>query len=629
MQAGWNRAVSVWRARARAGQVAAAPSTLATAPREPAFPWVCALVLGVCLWLALRYAPALGFYSPDSALKWLQLKSLRFEAGALRTGLDYFGRSFDPQLRSIPLGESFFAVREGEIELVWPPWFALMSWPFQWVFGASGMRMLPALSACACGLFSARIAVRLAGARTRTSALVIAVLASPVIVYGMLAWEHAISSALACWGVWSWLAPPRAAWRTALAGAVLALACAMRAEIWVLCAALLTAALCTGREERRAGVALGFALGCATLPFALWAVLHTEHALPANAARNFSHASLDYLRKTGADVLAVFSWGSADTLTWVGVGSTLTLVVASALDRRALAAHGGAAPRKLAHLHGLSLGAYALIAGLLVGRRLFEHGDTLHGLLESAPWLLLALAPGPGASAGRAARLLWLSMLAYVLFYLLSITLFSWAGPNGGREWGPRFILPVFPLAAPLLVLRWRQGLTSAPWLRRAHQGSVLLCVSLAFALHVKGLSVVQRAERMQANLAQQLSLMPEGTLFVALEWWIPTLLASQFERRATFWVQDPVAWNEIVSRAACAGKGDVWLAGMELPEPESLRAFTVPQLELEQHSEIALDGLVLRSLSASPRSAELCDYLSTHAVPYPPEAGRKSPLPR
>ena len=565
------------------------------------------------------------FYSPDSALKWLQLKSLRFDAGALVTSLRYPGRAFDPQLRAVPLGESFFSVRDGQIELVWPPWFALMSWPFQSVFGARSMRVLPALGACACGLFSALIAAKLTRAPSRVLTLLIALLASPVIVYGMLAWEHAVAAGLVCCSVWLWLGPPPAAGRAALAGLLLALACAMRAELWVLCGALLAAALTTGRDERRAGVSLALWLGCATLPFALWTLRRTEHALPANATRNFTHASLDYLRKTGADVLAVFSWGSADALAWLGVGCALALLTAAAFSSKYIAADGSGASRALERVNGVCFGLYGLLAALLLGRRLMVDADTLHGLLESAPWLVLALAVGPGASAQvsstseRTARLLRRSLGVYVLFYLFSISLFSWAGPNGGREWGPRFILPMFPLAAPLLVLGWQQSRAAARWLRRTYQGSALLCVGLAIALHVKGVWVVQRSERTQAGLAQQLFAMPADTIFVALEWWMPTLLAAQFERHATFWVRDPLAWNEILGRAACADRGQVWLAGMALPDRESVRALTAPQLELDQHSEVGLAGLVLRSVSARPRTPELCSYLATHAITYPP----------
>jgi len=577
-----------------------------------AFACVCLLLLALTLWLALRFAPALGFYSPDNALKWLQVRSLRFEGGALRTSLHYAGRSFDPQLRAVPLGESFFTLRDGQIELVWPPWFALLSWPFEALLGARGLRVLPACGAVVAAACSALLAGRLIGRRARVPTLLLGLLASPLIVYGMLVWEHAITAALACAAVWLWLgelsvrAPRLRSWRSALAAAALALACAMRAELWVLCAALLFAAACSGREERHASLALGVWLAVSSVPFALWTFAHSAHALPANAVRNFSHASLEYLRKVGAGVIAIFGWGSADALAWLGVVSCAAWLV--------LAAVSGERRAWLGRARGTALTLYALIAALLVGRRMREATDTLHGLLESAPWLLLALGTVPRALLQearvaerrlRALRLLARSLGAYVLFYLLSITLFSWAGPNGGREWGPRFILPLFPLAAPLCVLSF-EARNGTSWRRAASY----VCVGLALALQVQGLWLAQRAEREHDKLSRQLLAMPEGTLFVALDWWLPTALAVQFERRASFWLDDPAQWNEILARAACEDRAEVWLAGTQLPPPDVLRALTIPQLELEQHAQVELPPLKLRSLSARPRTPELCDWL-------------------
>jgi hypothetical protein len=172
-------------------------------------------------------------------------------------------------------------------------------------------------------------------------------------------------------------------------------------------------------------------------------------------------------------------------------------------------------------------------------------------------------------------------------------------------------VLPLFPLAAPLAV----QALAPGPWAPRARQLVALSCAALALILQLQGLRLVHRAEKEQDTLARKLLAVPPEIVFVAFEWWLPTVLAPQFEQRAMFFLKDAKYWNEIVARAACAERGEIWLAGPALPAPEIVRAFTIPQLELTQGAQVELSAIQLRSLSARPRTPELCTYLAEHPV--------------
>jgi hypothetical protein len=61
--------------------------------------------------------PAMTFWSPDCAAKFLQMASIRFDPG-LRIDAPYVGRSFDPALLAPPLEPMYFDVRGGELRMV-------------------------------------------------------------------------------------------------------------------------------------------------------------------------------------------------------------------------------------------------------------------------------------------------------------------------------------------------------------------------------------------------------------------------------------------------------------------------------------------------------------------------------
>lgn len=527
--------------------------------------------------LALVILPVDGFYSPDSALKWLQVKHLRFVTD-LATALPYPGREFDPTFKSVPLGESFFTVHEGAIELVWAPWFALLSWPWHRLFGVHGLHVLPVVCAFTTALIIALWAGRLLGARFRAPALLASALATPVFVYGMLVWEHAISTLFAVVGVWQWLESIRVQqrWRALIAGVSFALAIALRTEVLLLCAALGLALLAAGARERRDSALFALTLAAALAPFVLWNVLRMGYVVPANAARNFGRPSLDYLQGAGASFISDFLWGSRGT--WPAIGA----IAAAA----AIAATRVRNARWRDPALAVALGVFTLAACAALYRTFVQRLEAAHGWFEIAPAILLAVCaicseaePAPQPSAAGTLVLLQRTLILYTLFYAFSIVLLSWAGPSGGQEWGPRFVLPVYPLAVPLILhFLARERL-------RIVRGLGVALLGLGAVMEYAGLTTVERMQRVAAAQGRWLQHIPEQDPLVALHpnWWVPSLLISEYERRPMFIVHDPWAWNEIVIRALQAGRKRVWLVGTGLPDPPTVRALTLPDIELKE----------------------------------------------
>src|SRR5262249_21200198 len=145
-----------------------------------------------------------GFYSPDATLKFLQLLSLRWDSG-LRSSIPYPGRELDPLWLSVPLGDSFFSVRANELHLVWPPWFALLCRPAYALFGYCGLHLVPAAAAAACAVVAGALSGVVTGCASRVWAALLTGIATPVLIYGVLFWEHGLAALFATLGAWQLL----------------------------------------------------------------------------------------------------------------------------------------------------------------------------------------------------------------------------------------------------------------------------------------------------------------------------------------------------------------------------------------------------------------------------------------
>ncbi|HEX7667872.1 MAG TPA: hypothetical protein VF407_25270, partial [Polyangiaceae bacterium] len=133
-------------------------------------------------------------WSVDSCAKLLAVKSLRFD-GHFHYDVPYLGRPWDPGLLAVPVGETFYDIRFGEIHISWPELFPLLVWPFYRAFGWLGLYVVP----LTCGAASVYLCGRIAETIRSKSGWIAALVAgsmTPVVVYSTLLWEHTPALAL-------------------------------------------------------------------------------------------------------------------------------------------------------------------------------------------------------------------------------------------------------------------------------------------------------------------------------------------------------------------------------------------------------------------------------------------------
>jgi hypothetical protein len=220
-----------------------------------AVPWL--LVVAACVGLSVfvmrntRYGV---FFSGDGGLKFAMV--LRHAQGSLDSVVPVPAEPWARQLWRAGL-EPFgppFAYPDGDLlRVVFPPLFLLLATPAFVVLGPLGLFSLP-IAGFAGSLGAIILVARRLGAGFWAAAgAVVTAIASPLILYGAIFWEHTLAAALAIVAVRLFLASGRGA--ALLSGAVMAVASAVRPECAVFAFALFAVFAVVARDRRRAALA--------------------------------------------------------------------------------------------------------------------------------------------------------------------------------------------------------------------------------------------------------------------------------------------------------------------------------------------------------------------------------------
>lgn len=508
------------------------------------------------LYLAIAASgPPLGFWSPDSEIKFLQLQNLRWEGGP-KIDLRLPGRPLDPNFFAVPLGHAFYEVREGHVFLVWSIVFPLASLPFYKLFGPLGLFVIPAISGAGAAYVTGRMAEHLRPRSGIWAALLVG-LTTPILLYSAAFWEHTLAVFCSTWGIYKVATSERIFARVAGGVAIGFAAGTLRADVYPLVAAFVLVAIVVDRK-RAAALVSGLALASAPS----WAVnmlLH-KHMLPLNAAKNFTHFSLEYLRARTWRFFPDFIAGRGVALEIATVFAILAIVAALLLrftrdEARAPVAKTWLFPPILAALAVLAfVGAHTLL-------EMQPAPAAFHGFLSISPFLLMAAAFHPATSHDpKTGRMLALTTSLYVVLYAASISTATPLGPAGGfLEWGPRFFLPIYPLGIALATAAAPAWLEGTEGVRRTALVASLASLVLVGAMdEATGLRVLGTQTRNRHALRQMLSASNEPV--ISDVWWALLTPTGAGADKPMFFAWYFELFRDLVLNARAAGATEVTL---------------------------------------------------------------------
>ncbi|MDO8532852.1 MAG: hypothetical protein Q7T26_11950 [Dehalococcoidia bacterium] len=505
--------------------------------------------------------PSGVFWSPDSNLKYVQMLSLRWDDG-LRFDMPYPGRALDPDLQAVPLGPTFYEIRQGNIHIVWPLLFAAMSLPFYLLFGHAGLFLLPAASGAGTVYLTGRLTERLRPGAGVWAALVLG-LTTPVLFYSVMFWEHTVAVSCATLGAYLLLTARdgSSSWRLAFAGAAIAFAAGgLRAEMYVFAAGFFLAVLLFYQGRARWATLLPLAAGAVVTSLPLWTLNYITNGspLPLNAAKNFSTITLDYLSQNGMYAIVHLLVGDGAPLE---VAFLFCMAAAVAIAVFQWTRGPGRGSLLNLSLIVLSAAAWVIFAVSLPPfnyptQKVFN----FHGFLAISPFLVFGMLTRVRAlddAADRTRRMLALATFLYAVLYLVSISLVSAIGPNGGAlEWGPRFFLGIYPLLTVLAVTSVAY-LLRMPEMAAARRGLLTLAVVLALAgtaFQTVGLLGVARDVALNRDLIAHVRALPPEEPIVTDSWWMPVTVPTEFFSHRMLFLPSAEQFRDWVPKARDRG---------------------------------------------------------------------------
>jgi hypothetical protein len=496
------------------------------------------------------------FWSLDEGGKLLYIQNV-IQRASVTAPLIYPGRALDPNLEYLPL---FFYARQGsDIYSWWPVGFPLLTLPFYRLLGWAGLYVLPALAGAAASGLSALIAVRLAPTlfasnRTRQAVLILTAalvgLATPMLFYSTMFWEHTVSVALLLLGLWLALrsGQDQCGRCAGAAGAAVGLAGFMRTEqLFAGLGILAVLTLWRWRQGLRMGVSLA-------LVTAAWMVFNyammgswISRQWGANTTE-LTNALFPGLFEAGLLYIPYLLFNAPKIIAY-DLGTPL-LVIGTLLVAACLILPGA---RRLWPVLAACYAGLAAVCAVVLFQP--EGYRSVHGVVLIAPqivccaWLYYML------RRKDVARWPVAMLSAAALVVLLAFIARSWLAA-GGQQWGSRYLLVLYPLLTIAAVVGLFP-LAHSPRSGVAHflfaSAAVLVLIGAGFQVRGQGAvwTTVENYRLTRAAL-QAGDLTPKLTGCT----WLPMVIPELYWRGDFFARtndQDPAGWQASIRKLGAA----------------------------------------------------------------------------
>ena len=462
------------------------------------------------------------FFSSDPGVKYLQAEAL-LSSGWRQLSVPDPAASVDPAGRFSPFLVNQFGRRDSGT-----PWYGAYSEIFTipvslalaWL-GLRGLYLVPLLAGVGTMILTYRISARSAPQLAWLAPLLVGA-CSPMLFYSLDLWEHTLATLFVTAALWFVVSAGDgdAVRRFALAGVASGLAIAVREELYAIIPSGIVA-LVWLRPARRRRAALAAAAG-ALLVLVPFLLLKLGQESPAS--RSIIHV-LGY----GGDTLSLGGEVSAPARAALGLivrptpgwVAALLLIIAGRLMLTRLSSRARSA---VAGSLAVAVAAWATIAMLRAWAWLPP--VSLLNAFPPALWLIFLVSPRRAPHDIGQLLAIALTFLA-VFCGAVRFTTAFW--PAGGSQWGPRFLLPVIPPLAVLIV--WTLA-ARGEWRSRgmspASVAATFAVVAVASLLvQVQGIRALQSAKRQYERLAAMTETIAADQVLVSDIWWYPMTTAA------------------------------------------------------------------------------------------------------
>jgi hypothetical protein len=416
------------------------------------------LLLGHLLFSVFAVAP--GHFVSDEGIYHQMSKA--FADNTTLTLWQEYGEFPSPELRTW----NHVSGKDGSLQSQYPYLHPVLAWPFYKMAGFRGLFALNAIAYAALAGICFLLGNRLwRDRRIAADAVILLTLGSYAWQYSQAAWSQSLSSAFLLAGVWLGVCAVQAGERRAAllygwaAGMAVGLGAGVRLDVFFMAPALLIPLLYDRAPRWRVGAAVLFGLLPGLLLLSLTNYAKFGTLQPLTYGRSSGAASITAyipLLSMGLAVLAAAWIASRDAVRPTVVRYRLVLSAAVTILAVTIVF---LVPPVGAMLWRLARGAWVLVAdlslidpsagGIAITRGpsgAIMYADTVKkALLQSLPWLPVALLAAVGIPRGRAAVF---SHAVPLLTVLAFVTVYGWFTWHGGYAFNLRYFVPLLPILA-------------------------------------------------------------------------------------------------------------------------------------------------------------------------------------
>jgi hypothetical protein len=559
----------------------------------------------------LAVSPKRVFWIPDEGAKWMVMHSTRID-GDLRYFVDFPAQRVDKEYAYLP-HRSLFPVptvaADGELYLGFetPVVFPLISELAFRLFGVVGIYFLPLVGGWLMAVVAGVLAEVLRPGVGAATVLVVG-LATPVFFYSMLFWEHTVAGSLGLLAAGIVALSPPASLGALLASLIgLLAAMTFRMEMLALAGAVILAwAVCGWRTRRRTAAAGAPSRSRRWIVVAVLASMALAAGVLLDAALTIRHRKI--LETLPERISRGFGglWESPWAFPDIFIHRSLVAEAPKASEEWVVAASVGAllclaaAFTRRAVVEGtlLVVGGGLLVAFSLSLLTTSESYRTLHGVIPIAPFVVLAGYAWSGSRVeGRSHALTVLSAIA-LAYALLGTLAISTMYLERGRlmvalEWGQRYLLMLYPIAALLSVVgaarHWRSA--RPLWLRRAFATVFAAMVLVGGGFQVRGQWMLNDTRTGLSRWEEAMRI--EGPIVTDV-WWLPAAFAVLYTEHEMYYVSKRTQVAEWAERAAAVGLSGFTFVGFK---PVEVEQFGSEALQLAPLQPTPVDGMYLTRL--------------------------------
>jgi hypothetical protein len=383
-------------------------------------------------------------------------------------------------------------------------------------FGTSGLVLIPLAAGVASALIVYGFLLRHAPKFALLGACAFAC-ATPVLIYSAVFWDHTLVIALAIGAAALGVAglESGAMISMAAAGFLAGIGLWFRNEMYPYALAFLVAWWLTtaGRSRTRGTVAFLAGLGGAAGP--LWAL----NARLVGNILGWKGEGVAQARIEGT----VQALTGQSTIAWISdkLGNAYFQLVSPnyyAFDSRSVTWGLALAALLVAASVLLRIGvtrrseralAVGTVLGLLGGMIIAASRTNVSGLLPSMPLVVLAGLPG---SLSRWERFLWILASVFTAEILVM-------GTHGGLQWGPRYLLPIFPILVILAVAALQRAKSLRPGIWPALRLSAGALVVVSALVQASGVDQVAEAIARNSRINALVRSTPSTIVVTPLQW--------------------------------------------------------------------------------------------------------------